>query len=90
MVIRGGQERCVCELVGLLYAVCRRHGKLVRWARAQRKHQVGSLRHHFKGTPIGVRYLSSDEIVRLADQLVEREARIQTREGRHMPKRCDV
>jgi hypothetical protein len=90
MVIRGGQERCVCELVGLLYATCRRHGKRVRWAMAQRKHQVGRLRHYFRGTPVGVRNLSGDELLRLADQLVAREARIQTRAARHMAKRCDV
>jgi hypothetical protein len=51
---------------------------------------VGRLRHYFRGTPVGVRNLSGDELLRLADQLVAREARIQTRAARHMAKRCDV
>lgn len=71
----GGKWRCVCQLVGLLYASCRLHGKRVRWALHERKHQVGRLRWYFPGTPIGARFLSGDELLWLADRIVDRERR---------------
>lgn len=69
------EVRCVCELVGLLFSICRKHGKLAVWRRRNRKDNLSRLKWFFKGTPTGVRYLKGDELVQLADRLVDRERR---------------